>query len=349
MSAAPTELDLVRREYESSLSWRVTKPLRALARLGRAARPLTHRPQARLTTGRYDSWLEHFHGDSLSRIDAACAAGGSESFALFRELDADLWALLLTQEFELYPNIKSVLPAVPDPSLQQLWNGASGAVLANQTKAFYAKLRERFAEHSAVPFDEARVLDFGCGWGRILRYLARDVAPGRLYGCDPVEQILDVCRQSRVPASLARSEFMPDELPFQEQFDLAYAFSVFTHVSERAHEASLRALHAGLNPGGILIVTVRPPEYLELSELMHPALQALGRDPFARLAEPRYIFVPHAASESHPQYAGGEMTYGETVITLPYIRERWLTLFELLDVDLLIGDLHQVMLTLRRR
>ena len=43
------------------------------------------------------------------------------------------------------------------------------------------------------------------------------------------------------------------------------------------------------------------------------------------------------------------MTYGETVVTLPYVRERWAPLFELLEVDLLVGDLHQVMLTLRRR
>ena len=41
------------------------------------------------------------------------------------------------------------------------------------------------------------------------------------------------------------------------------------------------------------------------------------------------------------------MTYGETVITLPYVRERWSRWFELLHSDLLIGDLHQVVLTLR--
>ena len=43
------------------------------------------------------------------------------------------------------------------------------------------------------------------------------------------------------------------------------------------------------------------------------------------------------------------MTYGETVVTLPYVRERWSERFELLEVDLLIGDPYQVMLTLRRR
>ena len=42
------------------------------------------------------------------------------------------------------------------------------------------------------------------------------------------------------------------------------------------------------------------------------------------------------------------MTYGETVVTLPYVREHWAPAFELLGADLLLGDLHQVMLTLRR-
>ena len=42
------------------------------------------------------------------------------------------------------------------------------------------------------------------------------------------------------------------------------------------------------------------------------------------------------------------MTYGEAVITLHYVRERWSRWFELLSTDLLLGDLHQIMLTLRR-
>ena len=170
-----------------------------------------------------------------------------------------------------------------------------------------------------------------------------------MYGCDPVEQILDVCREARVPATLARSDFLPSRLPFEEPFDLAFAFSVFTHLAETAHESSLRALHQSLLPGAVLVVTVRPPAYLWFSPLMRPALASLGADPDAGLRDPRYLFVAHPAESSHPQYEGGEMTYGEAVVTLPYVRERWSSMFELLDVDLLIGDLYQVMLTLRRR
>jgi SAM-dependent methyltransferase len=255
----------------------------------------------------------------------------------------------LTQQYELYPHIRAALPSVPEPDLQELWNGRSGLDLAHQSRAFYTKLRLSFERHGEHPLADASVLDFGCGWGRLTRYLARDVAPGRLFGCDPVEGILDVCRANRVPATLARSEFLPDRVPFDERFDLAFAFSVFTHLSEAAHERSLQALHRSLHLDGILIVTIRPPEYMVRCPPMRPLLDPLGPDIQASLAAPRYLFVPHAADPHHFQQHGqGQIDYGETVVTMAYVRERWSRWFELLEVDLQLEDLYQVILTLRR-
>jgi SAM-dependent methyltransferase len=322
-------------------------PLRAVGRRARRLRSGgTQRASGNET--RHDLWLELFD-EILGPIDEACADGRPESYALFRDLDDDLWALLLTQEYGAYPNIRSLLPKVPDRSLQELWNGASDVTLAAQSKAFYTKLRERYAAHSELALTDSRVLDFGCGWGRLTRYLARDVEPGQLYGCDPADLILEVCRDSGVPATLARSEFRPEQLPFAGPFDLVFSFSVFTHVSEPAHASCLSAIHEALRPGGLLVLTIRPPEYLLFSELMQPALESLGGDYEAQLQQPLYLFVPHPAEPSHLQYTGGEMTYGEAVITLAYVKERWAPMFELLEVDILIGDLYQVVLALRRQ
>jgi 2-polyprenyl-3-methyl-5-hydroxy-6-metoxy-1,4-benzoquinol methylase len=292
------------------------------ARLGRLRHAIQRPPDdgaVRPAPG-YDSWLEQVAGDELARIDAAFAAGRADGLAAFRGLDTDLWALLLTLEYDAYPHLRAALPDVPDLSLQQQWTGVSGAALAAQSAAFTRRLYERFAQHGARPLSEATVLDFGCGWGRLTRMVARDVPRERLFGCDPSQDILDVCRDTGVPARFARSEFLPDRIPFDEQFDVAFAFSVFTHLSEPAHERCLRALHAALRPGGVLVVTVRPPSYLGVS------------------ADAGYAFVPHP----------GEMTYGEAVITVPYVRERWSEMFALLDADILLDDLFQVMLTLRR-
>jgi SAM-dependent methyltransferase len=283
----------------------------------------------------YDGWLALLD-ETLAPIEAACAAGERDIPALFSGLDVDLWALLLTQEHSAYPHIAALLPGVPAPAQQERWNGLSGVPLAQQSAAFYRLLRERYGR----PLDGARVLDFGCGWGRLTRYLARDVPPDRLHGCDPVDSILDVCRDNRVPATLALSDFLPERLPFAERFDLAYAFSVFTHLSEAAHERCLAALHGGLQPGGILVATIRPPAYVDATPLMAEVRERRG-EPF--------LFAPHPPDPEHPQQAGPEVHYGETVIGLAYVRERWSRWFELLHVDLLLGDMHQVVLTLRRR
>lgn len=276
-------------------------------------RPAPAPPEARL-----DDLLRAVHGDQLDAIDAA-----PEPSARFGEIGDDLWALLLTCSYDGWPRIRAALPSVPDPGWQQIWNGRDGAELAEQSLAFYRALRAAADRHLGGLHD-ARVLDFGCGWGRLTRYLMRDIAPGRLFGCDPVASILP----PDLPATLAVHDPRGDRLPFDERFDMAFAFSVFTHLSEAAHQRALDALHAGLRPGGLLVATIRPPGFLP--------------------GDGGYRFVPHPAQEDHPQYDGGEMDYGETVVTPGYVRERWAPRFALLESQLLVGDLQQVVLVLRR-
>ena len=293
-----------------------------------------------------DEWLVHFFDEELAPIEAACANPGADAFAAFRDLDDDLWALLLTRNYSSYPNIRALLPAMPEPQLQMNWNGAHGIELLRQSKAFYEHVKAMNQAFSTTPLPESRVLDFGIGWGRLARLFARDVRPGNLLGVDPSEAILEVCRQSRIPAELARTDFVPESLPF-EDVDLAYSFSVFTHISEAASEACLDAIHAAMVPGGLLVVTIRPPGYLDLSPWMRPVAIERG-DRYAALRKPRYIFVPHPVEEGHPQYDGGEMTYGETLINLPWIRKHWNDRFDLLDASAAIEDIYQVAVTLRR-
>ncbi len=297
-----------------------------------------------------DDWLVPLFDEDLSRIEAEISVAGPEGYRAFRDLDDDLWALLLTGEFSAYPGIRAFLPGHPDPALQQVWNGTSGVSLAEQSVCFYRKLKVMHSLHGSGALSDTDVLDFGCGWGRLTRMLAKDVDPGHLYGCDPVEDILAVSRDTRVPAELAKSDFLPERLPFEKDFGLVFSFSVFTHISEAAHLASLKAIHESLVPGGLFIVTVRPPSYLDFSPLMQPAVERLGDGRQAAVEAPSYIFQPHATI-GHPQYdeEGKEMDYGETVITLPYVRERWSEMFELVDTSVLVGDMYQVVLTLRRK
>jgi SAM-dependent methyltransferase len=298
--------------------------------------------------GPFDPWLSLFE-EPLRELDAACEREGLGALPRFRVLDDDLWTVLLTRSYERYPHIRELMPLLPSADLQLRWNGAVGLELLTQGKVFHRRAREGLARHGHGRLDDSAVLDFGCGWGRLTRFFIREVPEGSLFGCDPVESILDFCRTSGIPAEFARCDARPERLPFERRFDLVVAFSVFTHLSEAAHLACLRAIHGALAPGGLLIATIRPPAYLTGHELGRDLLPDLGADPITALSVPRYLFSPHPAEPEHPQYQGGEMDYGEAVISLPYVRQRWSELFELLDVALLTEDMHQVALTLRRR
>jgi SAM-dependent methyltransferase len=116
--------------------------------------------------------------------------------------------------------------------------------------------RERIA--SLLPDDWSwegkRVLDFGCGPGRTLSEFAAEAGRAEFVGCDIHADSLEWAR-----AHLPQFEFVqngeepPVDLP-SASFDLIYAVSVFTHLTD--HWAGwLAELHRLLRPGGLAVIS----------------------------------------------------------------------------------------------
>jgi hypothetical protein len=209
-----------------------------------------------------DRWLTAYAGSRLDALDRQLADEGPslDNYRLFRDLNDWVWALLLGRGYTSYPSILETLPQIPDPALQTKWSGGHGLALLTKSFAFYRHVRSMHASQGIGELPTARILDFGCGWGRLTRFFCRDVDPGCLHACDPDEDVLRICRRSRLPAVLHHTGFDPGELP-ETGLDLAYAATSFTHLPEESAEACLTALHESLNPSGLLILTVRPPAH----------------------------------------------------------------------------------------
>lgn len=112
-----------------------------------------------------------------------------------------------------------------------------------------------------VPIDDAAsVLDFGCGCGRVTRYWS-DFA-GSVSGSDLNRDAVAWCRTNLPFATFAVNGLAPPLLFEDASFDLVYALSVFTHLTEQLQLAWRDELRRVLRPGGRLLITTHGRSYL---------------------------------------------------------------------------------------
>jgi SAM-dependent methyltransferase len=113
------------------------------------------------------------------------------------------------------------------------------------------------------PGDPLRVLDWGCGPGRLARHMAECFAPTRLdlTGVDPDPAAIAWCR-AHLPGIAFHDTAPLPPLPFDDDhFDAAYGFSVLTHLAEETQARWVDELRRVLKPGGVLVVTVHGDHY----------------------------------------------------------------------------------------
>jgi SAM-dependent methyltransferase len=100
-----------------------------------------------------------------------------------------------------------------------------------------------------------RVLDFGCGAGRVLRHFTAEAEQAHFSGCD-----IDAPSIAWLNAHLSPPfhGFVNGDRPPLPQpdnsYDLVYALSVFTHLSDTWSEWLLE-MHRVLAPDGLLVAT----------------------------------------------------------------------------------------------
>ncbi len=104
--------------------------------------------------------------------------------------------------------------------------------------------------------DYHRVLDFGCGCGRILLHLTDVARDMELYGVD-VDAEAIAWAQRHIPCARVSVNRPLPPLDFpSESFDLIFSHSVLTHLDEEYQDAWLAELRRVSRPEGIVLLTV---------------------------------------------------------------------------------------------
>lgn len=109
--------------------------------------------------------------------------------------------------------------------------------------------------------DGMSVLDFGCGSGRVATAIAKRVSIGNFLGVDIVQSLLDYAA-SKTPPHFQYVNHRELSIPAEsESFDVAYAFSVFTHLLQPECYLYLADISRTLKPGGTVVLS-----YLDMTD-----------------------------------------------------------------------------------
>jgi SAM-dependent methyltransferase len=111
-------------------------------------------------------------------------------------------------------------------------------------------------------WDGKRVLDFGCGAGRVLRHFLPEAGEAEFWGSEIDEPSVRWIQQhlSQSFHVVHHGESPPLSAP-SGHFDLIYAMSVFTHITDE-WSAWLLELHRLLAPDGLLLATFLGPDMI---------------------------------------------------------------------------------------
>jgi SAM-dependent methyltransferase len=248
-------------------------------------------------------------------------------------LSDDEWLRVLHRSIQdrYYRRVR--LPGFPTDELQNRSVGSAGEHALTEASIFYAFVKAACQRHDAPISARTRILDFGLGWGRIVRFFMKETS--HLFGVDTDEEMLATCRDTDCPASVSKIDPL-GSLPYHSgSFDVVYAYSVFTHLPADVQDRWLAEIKRVLRPGGMFVATVEPPRFIDTflsTDLtkadIHPWHRAMATTIQANpslketLAAQGFVYIPgHDRPES----------YGDSVSAPSYVRSHWSEFFEVLD------------------
>jgi SAM-dependent methyltransferase len=143
------------------------------------------------------------------------------------------------------------------------------------------------------------LLDFASGYGRVTRFLVREVPPERVWVADVYAEGVRF-QAERFGVHAVVSSIRPEDFATAERFDAILVTSLFTHLPEERFVAWLRVLLGLLNPGGLLAFSAHSPEVLPAG---------------AEMPASGFLFVPTSESGSLDT-----SDYGSTWVTEGFVR-----------------------------
>lgn len=257
----------------------------------------------------------------------------------FSGIDDETWFWMNTTGRRQREAIARLLPEVPEVSIQETYTGSSGDLSLREGFNAYRLFRKCYETHVGPIGSCCGILDFGCGWGRTIRFFLKDLDPEKLSCVDHAPQAIRVCTETNKWCKFTLIEPNPPTPLTSESFGLIYLYSVFSHLPEEMHWNLLKEFHRLLVPGGMLIATTRARDFVHYCKALRDDPRLDEKPNYIR--SPARIFADVEATIS--AYDNGQFCYegygsegrwsfwGEACIPKGYVERRWREIFDVCD------------------
>lgn len=166
--------------------------------------------------------------------------------------------------------IERCMDGLPIPPIP-LWQGygkTSGEYLESG-REHVQKMLEILREANFQLGDGKRILELGCGGGRMIRHLNKFADSDEVWGADVCAEYIIWSKQYLSPPFNFFTTTTIPHLPFEDgYFDFVYAGSVFTHIDDLP-DAWLLEIRRVLPPSGMLYVTLHDEHTIELLDTVY--------------------------------------------------------------------------------
>ncbi|MCL2932547.1 MAG: glycosyltransferase [Trichodesmium sp. MAG_R03] len=159
------------------------------------------------------------------------------------------------------------------------------------------------------------VLDFGCGCGRVMIWNSLLSNSTFFQGTDIDTEAISWCQQNLNFAKFSVNQTLPPTEYEDNKFDFVYLISVFTNINEEMQLQWLQELRRITKPEGIVLITTRRPNTPKEAYELATKLETEGFVSVQSVGEKRVF----------PDW------YQTTYQTEDYVRNKWVSEFEIID------------------